>query len=171
METKKEGCSNSNGPSEAIERFITKHHVLTLSTSVNDEVWCAHCFYVYDAESVSFFFNSSAETLHAQQMSHNSFVAASIVLESSRVGMLRGLQMQGLVNLPEGEELARAKSLYLRRFPIARMAELMIWQLKVTHMKYTDNRLGFGKKEEWNEMEDFVSLLNRLSVLGKEEAE
>lgn len=47
----------------------------------------------------------------------------------------------------------------------------MIWQLKVTHMKYTDNRLGFGKKEEWNEMEDFVSLLNRLSVLGKEEAE
>lgn len=79
--------------------------------------------------------------------------------------------MQGLVNLPEGEELARAKSLYLRRFPIARMAELMIWQLKVTHMKYTDNRLGFGKKEEWNEMEDFVSLLNRLSVLGKEEAE
>lgn len=156
-----------NRPTEAMERFIEKHHVLTLSTSVNDEVWCAHCFYVYDAEQVSFFFNSSAETLHAQQMSHNSFVAASIVLESAKVGVLRGLQMQGLTHLPEGEELAQAKALYLRRFPYARFAELTLWQLRVTHMKYTDNRLGFGRKEEWHELEDFVSLLDRLSKLGE----
>lgn len=161
---------SNHRPSGAIEKFIGKHHVLTLSTSVNDEVWSAHCFYAYDASQVSFFFSSSAETLHAQQMSHNSFVAASIVLESREVGLLRGLQMQGLVHLPEGEELARAKSLYLRRFPFARLTELTLWQLRVTHMKYTDNRLGFGKKEEWNELEDFVSLLDRLSRLGKEEA-
>lgn len=158
-----------NGPSEAIERFIGKHHVLTLSTSVNDEVWCAHCFYVYDPSTVSFFLSSSSETLHARQMIQNSFVAASIVLESSEVGLLRGLQMQGLVNLPEGEELARAKSLYLRRFPLALLADLTLWRLNVTRMKYTDNRLGFGKKEEWNEMEEFVGLLNRLSELGREE--
>lgn len=159
---------NNHRPTEAMERFIGKHHVLTLSTSVNDEVWCAHCFYAYDAELVSFFFSSSVDTLHARQMIHNSYVAASIMLESRRVGVLRGLQMQGLAHLPEGDELDRAKSLYLRRFPFARLAELTLWQLRVTHMKYTDNRLGFGKKEEWNELEDFVSLLDRLSKLGEE---
>lgn len=152
-----------------MERFIRKHHVLTLSTSVDDEVWSAHCFYVYDPDLVSFFFTSSASTLHARQMSHNSFVAASIVYESARVGVLRGMQMQGLVHLPEGDALAHARALYLRRFPLALASDLTLWQLRVTCMKYTDNRLGFGKKAVWNAMDDFSALLQKLSDLGREQ--
>jgi len=40
--------------------------------------------------------------------------------------------------------------------------ELNLWQLDVTYFKFTDNRLGFGKKLIWKRNEDlFASLLDK----------
>ena len=38
------------------------------------------------------------------------------------------------------------KKKYLKRFPYARLMETTLWTLKLSFVKYTDNRLGFGKK-------------------------
>jgi len=146
----------------SIQHFIDEHHVLTLSTSVNEEVWCAHCFYVYLPDQQCFIFSSAAETKHMQQVCHNSSVAASIVLESSVVGVLRGLQIQGSVFQLLASLEKDAQRAYCKRFPVANLMDLNLWQLDVTYFKFTDNRLGFGKKLIWKRNEDlFASLLDR----------
>ena len=141
-----------------ILRFIAKHRLLTLATTYNDEPWCAHCFYAYLPEQNVFVFHSDSYTLHIEQVSHNCYVAGSVVLESWRVGRLRGLQLQGVV-MPVTPALQKmAEQRYKQRFPVARLMNLKLWQLDVTLLKYTDNRLGFGKKLLWrsdNLVDDF----------------
>lgn len=147
---------------EAIRRFIDEHHVLTLSTSVNEEAWCAHCFYVFLPQYSCFIFASDSATKHMQQICHNSFVAASIVLESETVGVLRGLQIQGSVFQLLSSIEKEAQRAYTKRFPLARLMDLHLWQLDVTYLKFTDNRLGFGKKIVWQREAEFFEKWERL---------
>ena len=132
-----------------IIRFFRKHHVLTIATAVNDEPWCANCFYVYLEEENSLVFTSDYDTRHAQEFSRNSLVAGSVVLETMVVGKIRGIQFQGMISEPEGELYARARTAYLRRFPVAALMDTRLWIVKLSYIKMTDNRLGFGKKLIW----------------------
>ena len=149
---------------ESIQHFIDEHHVLTLCTTVNEEAWCAHCFYVFLPEHQCFIFSSSVDTKHIQQICHNSYVAASIVLESSMVGVLRGLQIQGSVFQLLSSIEKEAQRAYCKRFPVANLMQLNLWQLDLTYIKFTDNRLGFGKKLVWMRHQDlFSALINKES--------
>ena len=76
-------------------------------------------------------------------------VALGIALESKAVGKLQGLQLCGTVR--EADEEARKT--YIRRFPFAALAELTLWVVEISYMKFTDNTLGFGKKLIWNSKE------------------
>ena len=79
----------------------------------------------------------------------NPLIAGSVVLETMVVGKIRGIQFQGIVTEPEGDLLTRAKSGYLKRFPIAALMDTHLWIVNLTYIKMTDNRLGFGKKIIW----------------------
>ena len=79
----------------------------------------------------------------------NRQVALGIALESKAVGKLQGLQLCGTVR--EADEEARKT--YIRRFPFAALAELTLWVVEISYMKFTDNTLGFGKKLIWNSKE------------------
>ena len=46
-----------------------------------------------------------------------------------------------------------ARKTYIRRFPFAALAELTLWVVEISYMKFTDNTLGFGKKLIWNSKE------------------
>jgi uncharacterized protein len=132
-----------------IVKFFRKHHVLTIATTVNNEPWCANCFYVYLEEENSVVFTTGGDTRHGKEFVENPFVAGSVVLETMVIGKIRGIQFQGLVSEPEGDLLAMAKSGYLKRFPVAALMDTRLWVVKLTHIKMTDNRLGFGKKLIW----------------------
>ena len=132
-----------------IVKFFRKHHVLTIATTVNNEPWCANCFYVYLEEENSVVFTTAGDTRHGKEFFENPFVAGSVVLETMIIGKIRGIQFQGMVSEPEGDLLARAKSGYLKRFPVAALMDTRLWIVKLTHIKMTDNRLGFGKKLIW----------------------
>ena len=129
-----------------IERFISKHHVLTLATStLGGEPYCCNCFYAYDAESAAFIFTTDSTTHHGQMMLQNSAVAASIVLETRTVGKVQGLQITGEIKPAiEGDKMC-----YIKSFPYAAVADLTLWRLEADFLKLTDNRLGFGKKLIW----------------------
>ncbi len=133
-----------------IERFISKHHVLTLATStLSGEPYCCNCFYAYDAESAAFIFTTDTTTHHGQMMLQNSAVAASIVLETRTVGKVQGLQITGqAVEARDGDRLT-----YIKVFPYAAVADLSLWRLEAKMMKLTDNTLGFGKKLIWQKEE------------------
>ena len=134
---------------EKIIRFFRKHHVLTLATSMNDEPWCANCFYVYLEDENALVFTTDHETRHGKEFLKNKVVAGSVVLETPIIGKIRGIQFQGIVSEPKGELSERARKAYLMRFPVAMLMETHLWIVELTLIKMTDNRLGFGKKIVW----------------------
>ncbi len=136
-----------------IIRFFRRHHVLTIATTVDNEPWCANCFYAYLEEENSLVFTTDADTRHGKEFLINPVVAGSVVLETLVIGKIRGIQFQGTVSEPEGELLNKAKWAYLKKFPPAALMDTHLWVVKLTKIKMTDNRLGFGKKLIWT-MED-----------------
>ena len=133
---------------ENIESFIAQHHVLTLATSVDDNVSACSLFYAYDSFSRSFIVASSEDTLHIQQIQQNPKVAGNILLETQEVGKIQGLQFRGIFKTVED---AKLKTLYFKTFPYALALRPKLWQIQVDYFKLTDNRLGFGKKLIWQE--------------------
>jgi uncharacterized protein len=134
---------------ERIIRFFRKHYVLTIATSVNNEAWCANCFYVYLKDENSLVFTTDLETRHGKEFLKNKVVAGSVVLETPIIGKIRGIQFQGIVSEPDGDLSEKARKAYLKRFPVAMLMETHLWIVELTHIKMTDNRLGFGRKIVW----------------------
>jgi uncharacterized protein len=132
-----------------IIKFLRKHHVLTIATTVDNEPWCANCFYVYLEEENALVFTSDRDTRHGKEFIRNPAVAGSVVLETMIIGKIRGIQFQGTISEAEGELLSKAKWAYLKKFPPAALMDTHLWIVKLTLIKMTDNRLGFGKKLIW----------------------
>jgi hypothetical protein len=132
-----------------IVKFFRKHHVLTIATTVENEPWCANCFYVYLEKENALVFTTDLKTRHGKEFLKNLHVAGTVVLETSIIGKIRGIQFQGTVSEPTGELAVKAKNTYLRRFPVAMLMDTHLWFVKLTYIKFTDNRLGFGKKLIW----------------------
>ncbi|RUA29206.1 MAG: hypothetical protein DSY76_03440 [Bacteroidetes bacterium] len=131
--------------------FINEHHVLTLSTVKDGQPYTANCFYVYLPEQNMFVFTSDKETRHGSEMLDNPKVAANIVLETKTIGKIQGLQIAGVAEPLEGQELKKGKLAYLKAYPYAVLKLETMWGLKVNFLKLTDNRLGFGKKLIWEQ--------------------
>jgi Uncharacterized protein conserved in bacteria len=130
-------------------QFFRKHHVLTIATTIENEPWCANCFYVYLEEENALVFTTDNDTRHGKEFIKNPLVAGSVVLETMVIGKIRGIQFQGIVSEPEDEMLSKAKWAYLKKFPPAALMDTHLWVVKLTMIKMTDNKLGFGKKLLW----------------------
>ena len=134
---------------ERIIKFIKEHHVLTLATTKNNFPYCANCFYVFDERNNTLVFTSDVETKHVQDILGQNIVAGSVVLETTVVGKIQGIQFQGKIEKAEDDTLKQAKSKYLKRFPVAMLMKTTLWVVSLSFVKMTDNRLGFGKKLIW----------------------
>jgi uncharacterized protein YhbP (UPF0306 family) len=137
-------------PDNRIIEFLHKHHVLTLATCCDNRAWCCNCFYVYVDRLCGLVLMSGTATRHIAEAMQQPYVAGSIVLESTVVGKLQGIQLEGKLIDADGELLKEIKAAYLKRFPFAMLMETKLWFLEPSTMKMTDNRLGFGKKLYWN---------------------
>lgn len=135
--------------------FIGEHHVLTVACASRGsadgvpELWCANAFYVFDVQEEGFIITSEAKTRHAQLFLENPQVTGSVVLETEEVGKIRGLQFAGTVRRCDGGLFDRCRLKYLKRFPYAVFKGGEVWLISLDRVKYTDNRLGFGKKLLW----------------------
>jgi uncharacterized protein len=138
-----------SAPDKRIVDFINEHHVLTLATCFEEEPYCANCFYVYLEPENCLVFTSDFDTKHIKYASHNIYVAGSIVLETNVIGKIQGVQFQGIISEAQGDDYNRIRSAYLKRFPIAMLMKTTLWVVDLTFIKFTDNRLGFGKKIIW----------------------
>lgn len=138
-----------------IVKFFRRHHVLTIATTVNNEPWCANCFYVYLEDENALVFTTDSDTRHGREFLANPSVAGSVVLETMITGKIRGIQFQGIVSELKGDRLEKATGAYLKRFPAAALMDTHLWAVDLTHIKMTDNRLGFGKKLIWKSEQAF----------------
>ena len=128
---------------EQIERFIAKHHLLTLATCNDTKPFCCSSFYTYDKKTKSFIIAADKKTTHIKNVLANPNVAANIHLETKEIGKIEGLQIEGTLQLCEKKEL---QQLYFKAFPYALAMRPTLWQLQPSRFKLTDNKLGFGKK-------------------------
>lgn len=138
-----------NLPEKRIVEFILEHHVLTLATVVDNNPWCANCFYTYIEDENCFVFTSDDETKHIRDVLNNRNVAGSVVLETNVVGKIQGVQFRGTLEKPADEIKKKVKKAYLKKFPFAALMNTSLWVLNLNYIKMTDNRLGFGKKLIW----------------------
>jgi uncharacterized protein YhbP (UPF0306 family) len=141
-------------PEKRIVDLIKKHHVLTLATSFDNLPWCAHCFYTYLEEKNWLVFTSETSTKHVQDTLAQPEVAGGIVLETMNVGKIRGIQLRGIMRQPSEKEGDQVKTAYLKRFPFAVLMNIKsLWILEINYIKMTDNRLGFGAKAIWENID------------------
>ena len=127
--------------------FIAEHHVLTVAcASKEGALWCANAFYVFDEQEEGFIITSEEKTRHAQLFLENPKVTGSVVLETEEIGKIRGLQFSGTVRRCDGGLFDHCRLKYLKRFPYAVFKGGEVWLITLDRAKYTDNRLGFGKK-------------------------
>ena len=136
-------------PDKRIIEFIKRHHLLTLATSKDNTPYCCNVFYVYNEKNNSLIFSSEIKTKHATDFIDNPNVAASIALETKDVEKIQGVQILGKIVEPKGEEIDNATKQYLKEFPYAKKIKLYLWEMKLTFIKMTHNKLGFGKKIIW----------------------
>ena len=127
--------------------------MLSIATVSEKGPWCASCFYAWDEEKNAMVITTDPVTRHGAEFRTNPQVAGTIALETKRIGRIRGAQFTGIISEPAGDDLSRARTVYLKRFPYAALADIHLWVICLSHIKLTDNRLGFGRKILWNRVE------------------
>ncbi len=132
-----------------IIEFIKEHHVLTLSTSVDNKPYSCNCFYTYSQDDNVLIFTSDVETKHIKDAQINNYVSGSIVLETMIIDKIQGIQFNGYMFEAKDNLLKKYKKIYLKRFPFAILKNTALWYVELRFIKMTDNRLGFGKKIIW----------------------
>jgi len=132
-----------------IRSLFRRHHLLSIATVSERGPWCASCFYAWDEENKTLVITTDPATRHGAEFLSNPSVAGTMALETKRVGRIRGAQFTGTITEPQGDDLKRARRLYLNRFPYATLADLHLWTIALNYIKLTDNRMGFGKKIVW----------------------
>lgn len=141
---------NSKPIDEAFYSFISEHHVLTLCNITKDNLpWVCNCFYAYSKEDNFFVFKSKKDTKHYNDLLSNSNVSFSMVLETTMVGKIQGLQALGQCLLSEGKDRELAKKIYEDAYPFSKLEDGDFFVIIPSFYKLTDNRLGFGKKLIW----------------------
>ncbi|OQX79297.1 MAG: hypothetical protein B6D64_05080 [Bacteroidetes bacterium 4484_276] len=132
-----------------IIEFIHEHHVFTLATSNQNRPYTCSCFYIYLVEENLFVFTSDRHTKHIQDVGQQNYVAGAVALETTMVGKIQGIQFTGPMHELKKDVLKTATKAYLKKFPIARLKDLLLWGIRPNFIKMTHNRLGFGKKLIW----------------------
>ncbi len=135
-----------------ITEFIKEHHLTTLTVAAGGDIWSWHAFYVFIEEENVFVITSEQKTRHISLFltDPQKRVAGAIGLETEQIGLIRGVQFKAEMELCSQPFLNRYRLRYLRRFPYAVLKGGDLWVVRITELKFTDNRLGFGKKLLWN---------------------
>lgn len=138
-----------SAPDSRITNFLNQHKVLTLATSFGDEPYCANLFYAYLPEEGCLVITSDMNTKHIRNISHNIFVAGSIVDANETTNEYKGIQFQGVISEPNTDFALKAKASYTSKFSFSAGMNTTLWVIDLTYIKYTDSELGFGKKLTW----------------------
>ncbi len=133
-----------------IWNYINTNHVISVSTTWNNEIWSASLFYVSDHIQNCVWVMTDESTMHGAFMSKNNIISGTISSQESNIQKLKGIQYLGNITLiNSGDEYENGLRLYQKKFPIAHVHKKALWKLLFTKIKFTNNTLGFGTKLIW----------------------
>ncbi|HLG34588.1 MAG TPA: hypothetical protein VI757_06865 [Bacteroidia bacterium] len=139
---------------ERIISFLHAHTNLTIAVSENNIPYCANCFYAYSEKENLLIFKSKLETNHIRIALNNYYVSGTIVPDSLDKTRIQGIQFTALFIQPAMKVLTLARKIYYKKYPFAVGISGNIWAIELRTIKFTDNRLGFGKRLEWKGSEN-----------------
>jgi uncharacterized protein YhbP (UPF0306 family) len=149
---------------QAIRSLLEAHNTLTLATCDQERPWAATVFFCSDRQ-LRLYFVSDHRTRHGRDMAANSRVAAAVNPDCSNWGEVRGVQLEGQVEVVDGLERLAALKTYLAKFPDVRamferprdkneetigqrLKAANIYRLTPDWLRLIDNSRWFGYKEE-----------------------
>lgn len=141
--------TNPNHPDQEIIKFLRSHHQFTMATSVEEQPYCAICYFVYSENLNAIIFKSSSDSRHIKEALRNAKVAAAIISSTNKLTESKGVQIEGKFIEPNTEQVHEAKRCYYLKFPFALAISGNIWLIELTKIKYTDNHLGHQNKLNW----------------------
>ena len=134
----------------SIIKYLKECRVITFATSLNDQPYCAHCFFAFDPDIIQLVFLSEPDTRHISEALTNSSVAGTVNSNLGTIAQLKGIQFTGVFKTPSETDSKRMYALYYTKFPFAKTRPSPIWAIELHTMKMTDNTFGFGTKFYWN---------------------
>lgn len=134
---------------ERIASFLKEQTVVNFATSVNNQPYCASCYYAYIPGEEILAFKSDTDTKHIEDALKNNQVAGTVLPDKLITAKIKGIQFTGLFKKAEGPQGDKAKKGYLSKFPVSGIFRGTIWMIELSKVKFTDNTLVFGKKVLW----------------------
>jgi len=131
---------------------------MTLATQSADGPWAAALFYVYVGDDLVFLSNPSSR--HSRDLACEPRCAATIQDQERDWRDIRGLQVEGIAGLLNGNERERARRAYAKRFPFVEamgasvsiaeaLAHAQWYRLRMARLLFIDNSRGFGWRQEF----------------------
>lgn len=142
--------SDDHSTLNKIVSYLSSQASLSLCCIDDGVPYCCTCFYVLDVQRMALYFSSSLNTHHASVMLKIPQVAGTVADQTRSVTHLQGVQYQGRVRLLADDEEKRARHLFCTSYPIAKLKKAPMWEIMLTTLKMTNNKLGFGKKLLWS---------------------
>ena len=150
---------------QTARRFVDEIATLTLATTGDDRPWAATVFFAAD-KKFNLFFVSDHRTRHGRETAANDRVAATINPDVDNWNDVRGLQLEGRVEIVRGAGRAKALALYLKKFPqidalyarpqgeheetiAGRLKAANFYCIRPDFIRVIDNAKGFGYREEF----------------------
>ncbi|MDE1873822.1 MAG: pyridoxamine 5'-phosphate oxidase family protein [Candidatus Micrarchaeota archaeon] len=102
---------------ELIRQYLDEAKLMQIATTNSGKPWVASVWYVSDS-SLNLYFISRRKRRHSLELEQNHNVAGTVVTPHT-VGSgekVRGLQFEGTARECSGDEIKRAKELYLRKY-------------------------------------------------------
>ena len=103
-----------SNPREIARTFFSEIATLTLATSSDDKPWAATVFFAAD-KNLNLYFVSDHRTRHGCDMTTNERVAATVNPEVDNWHDVRGVQIEGRVEVVAGAGRLKALALYLKK--------------------------------------------------------
>jgi len=147
-----------NTPVQRALDYLATHRVTTLATHGPSGPWAAAVFYASDGFDL--YFLSSPRSRHAGDLALGERAAATVQEDYAAWHEIKGIQLEGAVELLSGSQEAGARALYSAKFPFVSdaasapdaiataLARVRWYRLVTTRAWFVDNSLGFGHRDQ-----------------------
>lgn len=137
-----------------ILEFLKENKISTVCfTDKTGKPYCINCFYLFDEANVVLMFKSSFGTTHDSFVLPDVNVAGTILPDSIDVLKIKGIQFSGKILAKTDVDKFKLNAQYTKKYPLSLTMPGYIWGVRLDHIKFTNNTLGFGNKTTWNREE------------------
>lgn len=139
----------------SIKEFLTQQTCTAICCVDEDgKPHCFNCYYIFDEEKALLHFKSSTDSKHFSLLRKNPCVAGTVLPDRLNKLSMKGAQWQGVLLSHLHHLTDHAWGYYHKKFPVALAIKGEVFTIRLTNIKMTASKMGFGKKVIWDRSEE-----------------